>query len=94
MYDCRLPWCLSSKDSASDAGTADAGLIPGFQRSLGGGHSNRLQYSCLENPIDRGAWQVFCHRVTMSQTRLQQLSTQAHMHDYRPGKLEHSSFDS
>ena len=42
----------------------DVGLIPGSGRSLGRGHSNRLQYSCLENPRDRGAWQTTVHRVT------------------------------
>ena len=35
---------------------ADAGLTPGLERSPGGGHSNALQYSCLENPMDRGTW--------------------------------------
>ena len=40
--------------SARDAG--DMGLIPGSGRSSGGGHNNPLQYSCLENPMDRGAW--------------------------------------
>ena len=45
-------------------------LIPVSGRSLGGGHSNPLQYSCLENGIDRGAWQAMVHRVTKSQTRL------------------------
>ena len=41
-----------------------------------GGHSNPLQYSCLENPINRGTWWVTVHRVTKSQTQLKQLSTQ------------------
>ena len=36
----------------------DMGLIPGMGRSLGGGHDNPLQYSCLENPIERGAWKA------------------------------------
>ena len=36
----------------------DAGSIPGSGRNLGGGHGNPLQYSCLENPMDRGAWQA------------------------------------
>ena len=40
-----------------------------------GGHGNPLWYSCLENPTDRGAWQVTVHMVTMSQTRLERLST-------------------
>ena len=41
----------------------DMGLIPGSGRSLGGGHDNQLQYSCLENPMDRGAWQAMVPRV-------------------------------
>ena len=46
----------------------DAGLIPGMGRSLGGGHGNPLQYSCLENPMDRGAWQATVYGVAKSQT--------------------------
>ena len=42
------------------------GSIPGWERSLGGGHGNPLQYSCLENPMDRGAWWAAVHRVTES----------------------------
>ena len=42
----------------------DAGLIPGLGRSPRGGHGNPLQYSCLENPMDRGAWQTRVHKVT------------------------------
>ena len=46
------------KESACYAGaTGDAGSIPGLGRFPGGGHGNQLQYSCLENPMDRGAWQ-------------------------------------
>ena len=48
----------------------DAGLIPGLGRSSGGEHGNPLQYSCLENPMDRGAWWASVHRVTKSQTLL------------------------
>ena len=48
----------------------DAGLIPGSGRFPGGGHGNPLWYSCLENPMDRGAWQATVHGVTKSQTRL------------------------
>ena len=55
--------------------TGDVGLIPGSRRSPGEGHDNLLQYSCLENPMDRGAWRATVHRVTKSQTRLKQLST-------------------
>ena len=50
-------------------------LIPGSGRYPGGGHGNPLQCSCLENPMDRGAWQTTVHRVTKSQTRLKRLST-------------------
>ena len=53
----------------------DAGLIPRSGRSPGGEHSNPLQYSCLENPVDRGAWQNIVRRVTKSQTQLKRLST-------------------
>ena len=45
-----------------------AGSIPGSGRSPGGGHSNPLQCSCLENPMDRGAWWAVVHRVTKSHT--------------------------
>ena len=48
-----------SKVSACNAG--DLGLIPGSGRTLGGGHGNPLQYSCLENPMDRGAWWATVH---------------------------------
>ena len=48
----------------------ERGSIPGLGRSPGGGHYNPLQYSCLENPIDRGAWQATVHKVTKSWTRL------------------------
>ena len=48
-----------SKEPACNAGDAgDTGLIPGSGRSPEGGHSNPLQYSCLENPMDRGAWRA------------------------------------
>ena len=53
----------------------DPGLIPGLGRSPGGRHGNPFQYSCLENPMDRGAWWATVHRVTKSQTRLQRLCT-------------------
>ena len=46
----------------------DMGSIPGLGRSLGEGHSNPLQYSCLENLMDRGAWRATVHWVTESDT--------------------------
>jgi len=48
---------------ASAGDVRDPGLIPGWGRSPGGGHGNPLQYSCLEKPMDRGAWQTTVHRV-------------------------------
>ena len=53
----------------------DVGSIPGSERSPGGGHGNPLQYSCLENPMDRGTWWATVHRVAKSRTLLKQLST-------------------
>ena len=50
-------------------------MIPGLGRSPGGGQDNPLQYSCLENPMDRGAWQATVHGVTESRTQLKLLST-------------------
>ena len=53
----------------------NARSIPGLGRSPGDGNDNPLQYSCLENPMDRGAWRATVHRVAQSQTRLKWLST-------------------
>ena len=53
---------------ASAAGTRDVGSIPGSERSPGVGNGNPLQYSCLENPVDRGAWQATVHGVAESDT--------------------------
>ena len=54
------------KESACNVG--HLGLIHGSGRSLGEGHGNPLQYSCLENPMDRGAWWATVHEVAKSQT--------------------------
>ena len=48
----------------------DSGSIPGLGRSPGGRHGNPLQYSCLENPMERGAWWATVHRLTKSRTQL------------------------
>ena len=62
---------LVVKNLPANAGAVrDTGVIPGSGRSPGGGHGNPLQYSCLENPMDRGAWWATVHRVTQSWTRL------------------------
>ena len=60
------------KKSACNAG--DPGLIPGLGVSLGEGNCNPLQYSCLGNPMDRGAWCATVHGVAKSQTRLSDLT--------------------
>ena len=52
----------------------DVGSIPGLRRSPGGRHDNPLQYSCLENTTDRGAWWATVYGVAKSQTQLKQLS--------------------
>ena len=49
-------------------GTGDTGLIPELRRSPGGGNGNPLQYSCLENPMDRRVWRVTVHGVAKSRT--------------------------
>ena len=60
-----LRW-LSGKESTCNAG--DVGSTPGLGRWSGGGHGHPLQYSCLESPMDRGAWQATIHGVTESRT--------------------------
>ena len=61
----RLSWGLSGKESACSAGDLD--LIPGLGGSPGGKHGNPLQFSCLENPMDKGAWQDTVHGTAKSQ---------------------------
>ena len=57
------------KNLPANAGAAgDTGSVPESGRSPGGGHGNPLQYSCLENPMDRGAWWTTVHRVSESDT--------------------------
>ena len=61
----------AGKESACNAGaTGDLGLTSGLVRSLGGGNGNPLQYSWLENPVDRGAWWATVHGVAKSRTCL------------------------
>ena len=60
---------LVVKSSSANAGDVrDVGSIPGSGRSPGGGNDNPLQYSCLENPMDRGSWQAVVHGVAESDT--------------------------
>ena len=63
-------------DNAGDR--KDVGLIPGLGRFPGGGHGNPLQYSCLENPMDRGTWRATVYGVAKIRIRLSM-----HTHTYR-----------
>ena len=60
----------------------DVGLIPEWGRLSGGGHGNPLQYSCLENPIDRGAWWAIVHGVAKSRTTLKRQHSRAQDTNY------------
>ena len=64
-YIWSFPGSSDGKESACSVG--DPGSIPGSGRSLGGENGNPLQYSCLENPTDREAWQATVHGVAKSQ---------------------------
>ena len=69
---------LVVKNPPANAGDIrDVSLIPRLGRFPGGGHGNPLQYSCLENPMDRAAWWATVHSVTRSQTPLEWLSMHA-----------------
>ena len=69
----------------------DAGLIPGLERSHGEGHGNPLKYSCLENPVDSGAWWAAVHGVSRSQTRLSNITFTFHFHALEKEMATHSS---
>ena len=64
--DCSQVASMVKNLSANAGDLRDTGYIPGLGKSTGGGHSNPLHYSCLENPMDRGAWQVVVYRITKS----------------------------
>ena len=64
MPKVRLGLPSSSDGKASACNARDLGSVPGLGRSPGEGNGNTLQYSCLENPRDRGAWQATVHGVT------------------------------
>ena len=69
IKDRGFPGGSDSKESACNTGVAgDMGSIPGSGRSPGEGNGNSLQYSCLENPMDRGAWLATVHGVAKSRT--------------------------
>ena len=64
---------------ASAGDVREAGSVPGWGRSPGGGNGNPLLYSCLENPMDRKAWWAAVHTVTTSWTQLKRPSTHPHI---------------
>ena len=66
--------------TANARATGDTGSVHGSERSSEGGHGNPLQYSCLENPMDRGARRAAVHRAAKSRTRLRQLSMHSGIH--------------
>ena len=68
-----FPYSSVGKESACNAG--DHGSIPRSGRCPGEGNGNPLQYSCLENPVDGGAWWAAAQRVTQSRTQLKRLSS-------------------
>ena len=66
-----FPVVLVVKSLLANAGAGrDSGSIPVLGRSPLGGQGNPLQYSCLENSVDRGAWQAIVHRIAKSQTQV------------------------
>ena len=66
-----FPGGTAGKEAASSGDIRDMSLISGLGRSPRGGHGTPLQHSCLENPVDRGAWRAAVHRVIESQARTQ-----------------------
>ena len=77
-----LRWYYRQRTRLPMQKTWDMGLIPGSRRSPGEGNGNLLQYSWLENPMDRAAWQATVYGVAKNQTWLKQLSTCTHIYTY------------
>ena len=84
FIDENSPGGSDGEEYACDVG--DPGSIPGLGRSLEEGNGYPLHYFCLENSMDRGAWQATIHGVTKSQTPLKQLSMHAQSHIKLPGE--------
>ena len=85
-----FPCGSDGKVSAYNAG--DPGLIPGSGSSPGEGNGNPLQYSCLGNPMDGGAWWAAVHGVTKSQAQLSDFTFTFHFHALEKEMATHSSF--
>ena len=69
---------MEKNQPASAEDMRNVGSVPGSGRSYGGGYGNALQYSCLEDPIDRGAWWATVYRVAKSSTQLSDLAQYNH----------------
>ena len=81
IYIYRLPYWLSGKESGCNAGDTDS--IPGSERSPGGEHGKPVQYSCLENTMDRGTWQSMgCKESNTSEVTEQYIHTYIHIYIY------------
>ena len=80
---------LVVKKEADAGDVRDVGSIPGWERSPGGGHSNPLQYSCLENPMERGAWWATVHGVAELDTT--EVTQHTHTHTRGPEQSFYSS---
>ena len=79
----RFPDGFADKESACSTGdTGDVGSTPGSGRSTGEGNGNLLQYSCLENSLDRGAWRAIVHGVVKSWTVMKHAHTHTHTHTH------------
>ena len=78
---------------ASAGGAGDPGSIPGSGRSPGGGNGSPLQYSCLENPVDRGAWQATVYGVTKSwKQQNDKTATLLTVGEIKDGRKQHQLF--
>ena len=83
-----FPGGSNGKESTCNAG--DPGSIPGLGRSPGGGNGNPLQYSCLGNPKDRGAWWATAYGVAKSQTQLIEFYFHFHLFGYAESWFQHA----
>ena len=87
MTNCESPQILSVRYSQHDSNL----LIPLVRGTIGEGNGNPLQYPCLENPMDGGAWQAAVHGVAKSRTRLSDFTFTFHFHALEKEMATHSS---
>ena len=87
----RLGFYGGSEVKNPPAGAGNAGLISGLERSPGEGHGTSVQYSCLENSMDRGTWRASVHGVSKSRMRLSNFTFTFHFHVLEKEMATHSS---